>query len=106
MVNDEPIVLLDRLILYNWQQSNWPGDFVAKAGLTDLLLAFVDHAGRVGGLLEGLPDELGSEAMLDLMISEAICISKASIHLGMEGFLTFDDRQRALAESEGLAVPL
>lgn len=28
-----------------------------------------------------------------------------AIHLGMEGFLTFDDRQRALAESEGLAVP-
>lgn len=29
-----------------------------------------------------------------------------AIHLGMEGFLTFDDRQRALAESEGLTVPL
>jgi len=29
-----------------------------------------------------------------------------AIHLGMEGFLTFDDRQRALAEAEGLTVPL
>lgn len=29
-----------------------------------------------------------------------------AIHLGMEGFLTFDDRQRLLAESEGLTVPL
>ncbi len=28
-----------------------------------------------------------------------------AIHLGMAGFLTFDDRQRALAEAEGLAVP-
>jgi predicted nucleic acid-binding protein len=29
-----------------------------------------------------------------------------AIHLGMEEFLTFDDRQRALAEAEGLVVPL
>ncbi len=29
-----------------------------------------------------------------------------AIHLGMEGFLTFDDRQRALAEAEGLHVPV
>lgn len=29
-----------------------------------------------------------------------------AIHLGMEGFLTFDDRQRTLAEAEGLVVPL
>ncbi len=29
-----------------------------------------------------------------------------ALHLGMEGFLTFDDRQRALAESEGLCVPI
>jgi len=29
-----------------------------------------------------------------------------AIHLGMGGFLTFDDRQRALAEAEGLTVPL
>ncbi len=29
-----------------------------------------------------------------------------AIHLGMDGFLTFDDRQRALAEAEGMAVPV
>lgn len=29
-----------------------------------------------------------------------------AIHLGMAGFLTFDDRQRTLAEAEGLTVPL
>ncbi len=27
-----------------------------------------------------------------------------ALHLGMEGFLTFDDRQRKLAEAEGLVV--
>ena len=29
-----------------------------------------------------------------------------AIHLGLPGFLTFDERQRALAEAEGLTVPL
>ncbi len=29
-----------------------------------------------------------------------------AIHLGMEGFLTFDDRQRTLALAEGLTVPV
>ena len=29
-----------------------------------------------------------------------------AIHLGMPGFLTFDERQQTLAEAEGLAVPL
>lgn len=29
-----------------------------------------------------------------------------AIHLGMAGFLTFDERQRALAEAAGLIVPL
>jgi len=57
---------------YNWQQADWPCFRYEVAGLTDLLLVFVDQAGRVGGLLEGLPDDLSSEAMLDLMISEAI----------------------------------
>lgn len=30
------------------------------------------EAGRVGGLLEGLPEDLGTEAVLDLMIAEAV----------------------------------
>jgi Fic family protein len=57
---------------YNWQQADWPEFRYETAGLAELLLAFADHAGRVSGLLEGLPDDLGVEAVLDLMISEAI----------------------------------
>ncbi len=59
-------------MLFNWQQDDWP-DFRYRTGdLTDLLLAFADHAGRVGGFLEALPEDLGTEAVLDLMIAEAI----------------------------------
>ena len=39
-------------MLYNWQQPDWPAFRYELAGLTDHLLAFADHAGRVGGLLD------------------------------------------------------
>lgn len=57
---------------YNWQQSDWPNFRYQGEGLTDLLLEFVERAGRVGGFVEGLPENLGTEAVLDLMIAEAI----------------------------------
>ncbi len=57
---------------YNWQQPDWPDFRYRTDGLTDLLLAFADHAGHVGGFLEGLPEDLGNEAVLELMIAEAI----------------------------------
>jgi Fic family protein len=61
-----------RLMTYNWQQADWPEFRYEPDGLADELLAFAAHAGRVGGLLEGLPEDLGTEAILDLMIAEAI----------------------------------
>lgn len=57
---------------FNWQQADWPDFRYDLARLTGNLLAFAEHSGRVGGLLEGLPDGLETEAVLDLMISEAI----------------------------------
>jgi Fic family protein len=57
---------------YNWQQPDWPEFRYRLDGVAGQLLAFADHAGRVSGLLEGLPDDLGTEAMLDLMIVEAV----------------------------------
>lgn len=57
---------------YNWQLPDWPEFRYETDGLAEPLLAFADHAGRVDGLLEGLPEDLGTEAVLDLMIAEAI----------------------------------
>lgn len=64
---------------YNWQQSDWPEFRFETSALEDGLLEFAGYAGRVSGLLEGLPEALGSEAVIDLMISEAITSS------GIEG---------------------
>lgn len=60
------------LMFYNWQQSDWPKFQYSLDDLEAQLLAFAIQSGHVGGLLEGLPDELSTEAMLDLMIAEAI----------------------------------
>ena len=59
-------------MLYNWQQDDWPNFRYQVTGIADLLQDYAAQAGRVGGLLEGLPDDLGTEAMLDLMLAEAI----------------------------------
>lgn len=59
-------------MFYNWQRPDWPEFRFDLQGLEPVLLAFADHAGRVGGLLEGLPGELGAEALIDLMITEAV----------------------------------
>lgn len=57
---------------YNWQQADWPDFRYDAARVSEALLEFAEHSGRVGGLLDGLPEGLEAEAILDLMIAEAI----------------------------------
>lgn len=57
---------------YNWQQSDWPDFRYDLTVVSEDLLAFAAHSGRVEGLLEGLPDELELDAVLDIMIAEAL----------------------------------
>lgn len=57
---------------YNWQQADWPDFRFDLSPVEDSLLAIASHAGKVSGLLAGLPPGLETEAVLDLMIAEAI----------------------------------
>lgn len=57
---------------YNWQQADWPNFRFDLSPVEDALLAIAGHAGKVSGLLAGLPQGLETEAVLDLMIAEAI----------------------------------
>jgi Fic family protein len=61
---------------YNWQQKDWPDFRYDLAPFRAQLLAFAEHFGRIGGLMEGLPDGLETEAVLDLMIAEAMKTSE------------------------------
>lgn len=61
---------------YNWQQPDWTDFSYAVAEVEDMLFDFVRQAGRSSGLLEGLPEDIKSEAIIEMMISEAIKTSE------------------------------
>ncbi len=61
---------------YNWQPQGWP-DFtygVAEAQLS--ILAFAQEIGEVNGLIQGLPDALKQETLLQVMVAEAVKTSE------------------------------
>jgi len=72
----DPNVCNNRPMGYNWQQSDWP-NFRYDLGRSEAdLLAFADKAGQVSGILRSLPQSTQTEAVLDVMIAEAIKTSE------------------------------
>lgn len=61
---------------YNWQQPDWPNFKYDLKDIEDVLFAFAERAGRVGGLLAGLPEGTQTETMIDMMVAEAIKTSE------------------------------
>lgn len=61
---------------YNWQSEEWPVFKVDLSGMQDLLSRFSEKTGRVDGLLTALPDSLKTDAIIDLMVSEAMKTSE------------------------------
>jgi len=59
-------------MMYNWQQPDWPEFRYTTDTVEGDLLQFSDHAGRVSGMLHGLPKDYQTEALVEFMISEAI----------------------------------
>ncbi|MGD1892654.1 MAG: Fic family protein [Cyclobacteriaceae bacterium] len=61
---------------YNWQLPDWPDFKYQIDGIEDKLFDFAQRVGRVSGLLAGLPDTTQTEAIIDLMVSEAVKTSE------------------------------
>lgn len=61
---------------YNWQQKDWPKFQYQTADIEDLLFDFAQRTGRISGVLEGLSETEQTEAMINLMVSEAIKTSE------------------------------
>ena len=57
---------------YNWQQSDWPEFSFNKECISELLITFAEAAGRVSGYLKGLTEKVQAEAVVNLMVSEAV----------------------------------
>ncbi|HDY67968.1 MAG TPA: Fic family protein [Candidatus Scalindua sp.] len=63
-------------MIYNWQQADWPEFKYDLESVEDILFSFAERVGSVSGLLKGLPEDTQTEAMIDMMVSEAIKTSE------------------------------
>jgi len=61
---------------YNWQQSDWPKFKYDSTTIEQLLFDFAEKAGRISGFLKGMSEGAQTEAMIDMMVSEAIKTSE------------------------------
>ena len=61
---------------YNWQQKDWPNFQYQTEDIEELLYDFAQRTGRISGVLEGLSETEQTEAMVNLMVSEAIKTSE------------------------------
>ena len=63
-------------MMYNWQQPGWPDFRYNLPEIEDTLFAFAEETGHVSGILKTMPQAMQTEAILDLMVSEAIKTSE------------------------------
>lgn len=61
---------------YNWQQTDWPHFRFSVENLERGLLLFSEKVGRVSGMLEGLPVESKQDAIVDIILAEAMKTSE------------------------------
>lgn len=61
---------------YNWQQPDWPDFEYNLQGVEDALFVFSEQMGHVTGMLEIVPENTQIEAMIDMMVAEAIKTSE------------------------------
>jgi len=61
---------------YIWQQNGWPNFRYNPAELDTLILKFSEKIGRIGGLLDALPEGTQTDTLIDIMVSEAIKTSE------------------------------
>lgn len=61
-----------RLMIYNWQQPDWPHFHYDLTHLGELLCAFSEKTGRVSGLLSGLPEPIQTDTLMAFMVAEAV----------------------------------
>lgn len=82
---------------YNWQQKDWSNFQFKIDAVEDLLFDFAQRTGRISGVLEGLSETEQTEAMINLMVSEAIKTSE------IEGeYLSRNDVMSSIRRNIGL----
>ena len=57
---------------YNWQQHDWPNFSYDLNQVGDLLLSFMAETGEMTGMLKALPEGLQTDALVEIMVNEAV----------------------------------
>ena len=111
----EPIQDYNRLMeTYNWQQADWPNFRYDLELIHENLISIAEKTGLISGKLSHLTEELQTEAMINLLVEEAVKTSeiegeyisrpdirssiKNKLGLNQKIIIVHDKRARGLAE--------
>jgi Fic family protein len=61
---------------YNWQQKDWPEFRYNLKNVEDALFAFAEETGHISGILKGMPENIQTETIINIMVAEAIKTSE------------------------------
>jgi len=61
---------------YNWQQTDWPDFSYEVQAIDDTLFSFAEETGLITGMLNAMPNDLQTETIINLMVSEAMKTSE------------------------------
>lgn len=59
-------------MIYNWQQPGWPVFSYHPDEIGDMLLSFAEETGHISGVLKAMPEAMQTEAVLAVMVAEAV----------------------------------
>jgi len=86
-------------MIFNWQQDDWKNFTYDPHVIENALIAFARHVGRSDGLLEGLAEETRTDALIEIMVAEAIKTSE------IEGeYLSRQDVMSSIRNNLGIAT--
>lgn len=63
-------------MMYNWQYQDWPNFTYSLQDIQGVAISFAEELGLVNGLVTALNDDLKQEAIIEVLISEAIKTSE------------------------------
>src|SRR5690349_13638793 len=87
-------------MMYNWELPDWPNFEIQIEKSEALIYAFTMETGEVNGILQTLPQDIQQEALLQIMISEAVKTSE------IEGeFLSRQEVMSSIRNNLGLNSP-
>lgn len=61
---------------YNWELNDWPNFSFSLQEIEDDLFAFAEKIGKVSGIFNALPQSTQTEALIDIIVAEAIKTSE------------------------------